>query len=637
MSHILSCTNKVNQQGQTRFQFTSLLLLICFFLAFNPATAQNGLAYKYYEGAFDKMPQFSNLNAKKKGKVSNFNLSIKERENKFALVYEGFYDIKKSGKYVFQLVSDDGSKLYIDGNLIVDNDTKGITRKRSSEKYLAKGFHKIRLEYFDKFDRHRLTVLVKGPDFSFRKILSSNLYVSSSEEEVASSPASSPAPSPVDENTATKIYKNQVFDGGPYFILREEDSGTQFINCTFKNYRRGTALRIEGAENVIIRNCKFVSITNNTKGRDAHAIECNKQGKNVIVENSFFKDLGADGIQLGHSGNDIRNWLIRDNEFVDCGENGIDVKAVQGNIIVQNNLFKGSSGCPRGTQIGCTGDEGVGMIIHRGARGVVVNGNTFIDNVHGLKVSEGAKSQPPVNITVKNNFFNRNSKYGLRIRNAGSTLVFNNTFLNNGQENFRVNIESNQKVLNRNNLFIGKGGKCNQYDGKGNLYFGSLDQAGIKLDQGKPVLKSSSPVIDRGISISQVDLDIYRNRRPQGSSLDCGAVEFTYGTNARFAEEEKSLEVVQEETHSDNFAEFSELKIFPNPASEQVNIMLNQAASQIPLNVSLVDLQGKQIWQNNIQNVTEIKIPVGHLKSGIYLLLFEGKGTKESRKLVIRH
>ena len=104
---------------------------------------------KYYEGAYDKIPQFSNLNAKKEGKVSNFNLSVKERENKFALVYEGYYNIKRSGKYVFQLVSDDGSKLFIDGNLNLVNNSKGVTRKRSTAKYLNKGFHKIRVEYFD--------------------------------------------------------------------------------------------------------------------------------------------------------------------------------------------------------------------------------------------------------------------------------------------------------------------------------------------------------------------------------------------------------------------------------------------------------------------------------------------------------
>ena len=47
---------------------------------------------------------------------------VKQRAEKYALQFEGYLKINNDGVYTFSTLSDDGSKLFIDGEEIVNND-----------------------------------------------------------------------------------------------------------------------------------------------------------------------------------------------------------------------------------------------------------------------------------------------------------------------------------------------------------------------------------------------------------------------------------------------------------------------------------------------------------------------------------
>ena len=70
-----------------------------------------GLAVQCYEGTWDNLPDFNLLIPVKSGVVSNFNLGFRTRDERVGLQFKGFFDAPRSGKYVFQLSSDDGSIL----------------------------------------------------------------------------------------------------------------------------------------------------------------------------------------------------------------------------------------------------------------------------------------------------------------------------------------------------------------------------------------------------------------------------------------------------------------------------------------------------------------------------------------------
>ncbi|SMF74018.1 PA14 domain-containing protein [Pseudobacteriovorax antillogorgiicola] len=66
----------------------------------------------------------------------------------FALESKTQLLIPKSGEYEFILNSDDGSKLYIDNVLVIDNDGQHATTRKSAILILNEGLHQVRVDYF---------------------------------------------------------------------------------------------------------------------------------------------------------------------------------------------------------------------------------------------------------------------------------------------------------------------------------------------------------------------------------------------------------------------------------------------------------------------------------------------------------
>jgi hypothetical protein len=68
----------------------------------------------------------------------------------FVVHATGFLRIPETGDYVFHLASDDGSKLWIDGKVVVDHDGLHSASESKAEKIrLEAGDHPIRVEYFE--------------------------------------------------------------------------------------------------------------------------------------------------------------------------------------------------------------------------------------------------------------------------------------------------------------------------------------------------------------------------------------------------------------------------------------------------------------------------------------------------------
>ncbi len=123
---------------------------------------KKGIAYKYYEPATD-INLGSTLTAPlvKSGVTDTINLSMKQRKDKFALEFTGFIKIRKDAVYHFYTTSDDGSKLFIDDMEVVDNDGEHGSQEKSERAALRKGFHKIKILYFDSGGGNELKVLME--------------------------------------------------------------------------------------------------------------------------------------------------------------------------------------------------------------------------------------------------------------------------------------------------------------------------------------------------------------------------------------------------------------------------------------------------------------------------------------------
>lgn len=73
---------------------------------------------------------------------------VTDRFEWFAIRYTGTFRVDQEGDYGFRLVSDDGSRLFIDGKKIIDDDGVHPPQSQSGSVYLQSGLHQIEVDYF---------------------------------------------------------------------------------------------------------------------------------------------------------------------------------------------------------------------------------------------------------------------------------------------------------------------------------------------------------------------------------------------------------------------------------------------------------------------------------------------------------
>jgi len=124
-----------------------------------------GLRYSYYEGAWEKLPDFAALQPARTGVADGkFDLTAMPRTQDFGVVLEGLLNVPVTGHYVLILNSDDGSKLWLDEQPLIDNDgMHGAWSPKNFMVPLERGFHSIRLEYFQRGGGAQFTVTYLVP------------------------------------------------------------------------------------------------------------------------------------------------------------------------------------------------------------------------------------------------------------------------------------------------------------------------------------------------------------------------------------------------------------------------------------------------------------------------------------------
>lgn len=120
-----------------------------------------GIAYKYYEGNWEAIPDFSKINPAAEGTCNSFSLVPKKNNDYFGFDFSGYIRIPEDDIYTFSIASDDGSKLFLDNKVLIDNDfCHGVVEKKELIALNA-GLHPIRVTYFEKSGGEDLTVSIK--------------------------------------------------------------------------------------------------------------------------------------------------------------------------------------------------------------------------------------------------------------------------------------------------------------------------------------------------------------------------------------------------------------------------------------------------------------------------------------------
>ena len=87
-----------------------------------------------------------------------------EFAERFVTEVTGFLNVTQAGTYTFRLISDDGSRLWIDGRVVVDHDGPHGPSPKDGEFELRAGQHPFRVLHFEAGGGERLALLWRTPD-----------------------------------------------------------------------------------------------------------------------------------------------------------------------------------------------------------------------------------------------------------------------------------------------------------------------------------------------------------------------------------------------------------------------------------------------------------------------------------------
>ena len=126
----------------------------------------NGVAYEYYEGTWDALPAFDDLTPFATGTGFGVNFNPALRGDFFGLRFRACLNIPADGTYTFYTSSDEGSRLLLDGQLVVENDGVHTEQEASGTVTLTAGMHPMEVQYFERDGDEALTLSWEGPGFT---------------------------------------------------------------------------------------------------------------------------------------------------------------------------------------------------------------------------------------------------------------------------------------------------------------------------------------------------------------------------------------------------------------------------------------------------------------------------------------
>jgi hypothetical protein len=107
------------------------------------------LRYRVYEGKWSRLPDFATLKPVAEGELPKgfIDLRAAKRKEFYGMVFEGTVEAPKAGDYLFEMASDDGARILVDGVKVVEHDGLHGAQLKKGTVHLQPGRHAIRIEY----------------------------------------------------------------------------------------------------------------------------------------------------------------------------------------------------------------------------------------------------------------------------------------------------------------------------------------------------------------------------------------------------------------------------------------------------------------------------------------------------------
>lgn len=132
--------------------------------------ALQNITYKVYAGKYDYIPDFDTMSPVSSGNADFFNLEVADKQEGFAIVFNGKLDVPVEGNYLFETQIDDGGDLVIDSQLVVHNEGEPGWGAERGLVRLTQGIHDIEMTFYQEVWSARLLVFYEGPGISRRPL-----------------------------------------------------------------------------------------------------------------------------------------------------------------------------------------------------------------------------------------------------------------------------------------------------------------------------------------------------------------------------------------------------------------------------------------------------------------------------------
>jgi len=227
-------------------------------------------------------------------------------------------------------------------------------------------------------------------------------------------------------------------DGEKLFGVHfDANRGSTLSDCEVHDGRAGAGVVLTDARDITLERNEIHDFVkrDGKELEDAHGVVVQGASRDIRIQSNDIFGNSGDAVQCQDGEEEPQDIDIGDNALHDNGENGVDIKSCVDVRVHDNRLFRIAYPNTKDFRDRLTDSAGEAVVVHRGARDILIEGNDI--SQAGRGISLGSDSSSVKGVVVQRNRIReirgfpgkkqQRGGQGIRITDASEVVVLNNT------------------------------------------------------------------------------------------------------------------------------------------------------------------------------------------------------------------